>query len=154
MDIYTKVRIDGAKLTKDDELEYYLVRTFVETETQGGWLNLMKTSPGTIVTKEYQSNNCNLQKWLFEAKLAGVRKLKLGFIGIDKNRPILLNVNETSVETLEQTLSVKMEERWGIVNHIISKVAALEDGIYLLTKSAYTPLSLKLYMIEAAEDVI
>lgn len=56
----------------------------------------MNISSGTIITKEYQSNNCSLQKWIFQAKLAGVKRLKLGFIGYDnnnKNRPVILNVN-------------------------------------------------------------
>jgi len=32
----------------------------------------MNVSGGNIITKEYQFNNCSLQKWIFEAKLAGV----------------------------------------------------------------------------------
>ena len=80
----------------------------------------MNASSGTIITKEYQSNNCSLQKWIFEAQLAGVSRLKLGYIGYDKNnknRPVLLNVSEVTVEGLEQTLSVKMDECWGNVKY-------------------------------------
>ena len=80
----------------------------------------MNTAGGNILTKEYHSNNCNLQKWMFEAKLAGVDRLKLGFIGYDtnqKNKPVLLNVHETSVEGLENSLSVKIDECWKNVKY-------------------------------------
>lgn len=139
----------------EGELEQYLVRTFVETETQGAWMKDMNISSGTIITKEYQSNNCSLQKWIFEAKLAGVKRLKLGFIGYDnnsKNRPVILNVNEATVEGLEQTVSVKMNDCWGNVKYFFDLISDMDTGTYLLSKAAYTPLSLKMFQISGKED--
>ena len=65
---------------------------------------------------------------MFEAQLAGVRRLKLGYIGYDnnnKNRPVLLNVSEVTVEGLEQTLSVKMDECWGNVKYLFDKLKGM-----------------------------
>ena len=94
IDIYSYVEVDGAKKRESTgEIEEYLIRTFMESETQGAWLKDMKVSPGTIITKEYHSNNCSMQKWICEAKLAGVNAIKTGFMGFEQNKPVLLNVN-------------------------------------------------------------
>ena len=68
----------------------------------------MKTSPGSIITKEYHANNCSIQKWICQARLAGVEKMKFGYMGYEQNKPVLLNVSEVTVEGLEKTLSFKL----------------------------------------------
>ena len=71
IDIYTNVRIDGMKQGSEGD-EQCLIRTFVETTTDGGWVNDIKTAQGKLIFQEYQANSCSLQKWICEAKLAGV----------------------------------------------------------------------------------
>ena len=81
--------------------------------------------------------------------------MKLGFIGYDnnnKNRPVILNVNDATVEGLEQTLSVKMDECWGNARYFFDLIRDMDTGTYLLSKGPYTPLSVKVYKISGKED--
>lgn len=51
VDIYTYVEIDGVKKNSTTgDLQYLLIRTFMESETQGAWIKDMKT-PGAMITK-------------------------------------------------------------------------------------------------------
>lgn len=124
----------------------------MESETQGAWIKQMKTSPGSIITKEYHANNCSIQKWICEARLAGVENIKLGYMGYEQNKPVLLNVSEVTVEGLQKTFSFKFESCWSILNYVIDLVSQQEDGTYVLSKAPYTPLSLKLYQIAVKQD--
>jgi hypothetical protein len=152
-DIYTYVEIDGAKKNSTTgELQYFLIRTFMESETQGSWVKNMKT-PGTMMTKEYQSNSCSIQKWICEARLADVKEIKTGFIAFDNNKtPTLLNVDQKSIESFEKTFSFKYESCWSTVKYFLNLLAGVEDGNYVLSKDPYTPLSIKLFQTANADD--
>lgn len=134
------------------EIKEYLIRTFMESETLGAWSQQMKTSPGTIITKEYQSNNCSLQKWICEAKLAGVSSIKAGYMGFEQNKPTLLNVSEITVEGMESILSFKTESCWSVLKYVLDLIAGLDDGTFVLSRAPYTPLSIKLFKIASKEE--
>lgn len=52
IDIYTRVTIDGVKKKSDGTLLPVLIRTFVETETDGGWIRDVNTATtGKIVSQ-------------------------------------------------------------------------------------------------------
>ena len=68
---------------------------------------------------EYLANSCSLQKWICEGKIAGVDMIKMGFIGFDKQKPKLINVNETTLKNLEQFISFKAAECWAILKYIL-----------------------------------
>lgn len=124
----------------------------MESESQGVWVKSMKT-PGALITKEYQSNSCSIQKWICEARLAGVEEIKTGFVGFSQNKSLaLLNVDQVSVRGLENTLSFKYESCWSAVKYICGLLAGLEDGNYVLAKNPYTPLSIKLYQTSSIEE--
>ena len=73
-------------------------------------------------------------------------------MGYDQNKPVLLNVNEVSVEGMENTiLSFKTESCWSVLKYILDLVSGLEDGTYVLSRAPYTPLSLKLFKIAGKE---
>lgn len=91
IDIYTAVRIDGVKIRNEEKTEC-LIRAFMETGTDSGWIEDIKKTQGTLVFQEYLSNSCSLQKWICEAVLAGVDTLKIGFIGFEKQKPKIINV--------------------------------------------------------------
>ena len=91
IDIYTVVRIDGAKV-REEKVEKCLIRAFMETGTDGGWIEDIKKTQGTLVFQEYLSNSCSLQKWICEGYLAGVEMMKIGFIGFEKQKPKIINV--------------------------------------------------------------
>ena len=64
IDVYTAVRVDGVKVKDNGEQIKCLIRSFVETETDGGWIRDIKKTQGTLVFEEYLSNSCSLQKWI------------------------------------------------------------------------------------------
>jgi hypothetical protein len=75
------VRIDGVKKKSDNTTEKSMIRAFVETSTDGGWIEDIKKTQGTLVFQEYLSNSCTLQKWICEGRIAGVEMIKMGFVG-------------------------------------------------------------------------
>ncbi len=125
----------------------------MQNETQGVWVKNMQTT-GSLITKEYQSNICSLQKWICEAHLAGVDEIKTGFIGYTQNKSLaLLNVDQISVKGLQNTMSqFRFENCWVPVKYILNLLTDLEDGTYVLAKAPYTPLSIKLYQIYTNDE--
>lgn len=100
IDIYTSVKVDGVKIKSDSSAEECLIRAFVETGTDGGWIEDIKKTQGTLVFQEYLANSCSLQKWICEGRIAGVEMIKMGFIGFEKQKPKLINVTETTMKSL------------------------------------------------------
>ena len=88
------------KKKSDGELVPVLIRTFVETQTDGAWIKDIGTSTGKIVSQEWQNNACSVQKWICEAKLAGVDTIKTGYMGISKGKPTILNCDDNAVSSL------------------------------------------------------
>ena len=43
-----------------------------------------------------------------------------------------------------------MDECWGNVKYFFDLIGKMDTGTYLLSKSPYTPLSLKLFMISGS----
>jgi hypothetical protein len=135
IDIYTAVRIDGAKVRTDGDnttTTQCLIRAFMETATDSGWIEDIKKTQGPLVFQEYLSNSCSLQKWICEGVLAGVDMIKIGFIGFEKQKPKIINVTETSLRSLENFIS--------------------GTSTYVLARSPYTPLAIKLYNLPAKEE--
>ena len=75
------MRVDGFKTKSDNTTEKCMIRAFVETGTDGGWIEDIKKTQGTLVFQEYLSNSCTLQKWICEGRIAGVEMIKMGFVG-------------------------------------------------------------------------
>lgn len=152
IDIYTSVKVNGMKKRSTGEEEECMIRAFVETGTDGGWISDIKQSQGTLVFQEYLSNSCSLQKWICEARLADVECIKFGFVGFDKQKPYIINIEESTISNLEKYISFKHEDTYPVLKLIIDTLIKEEDGEYVLTKNAYTPLSLKLYKLPAKEE--
>lgn len=49
IDIYTHVDIDGIKQTSNGTKEKCLIRSFIETGTDGGWIEDIKKAQGPLV---------------------------------------------------------------------------------------------------------
>ena len=157
IDIYTAVRIDGAKVRTDGDnttTTQCLIRAFMETATDSGWIEDIKKTQGTLVFQEYLSNSCSLQKWICEGVLAGVDMIKIGFIGFEKQKPKIINVTETSLRSLENFISFKEAECWPILKYVLDVLYSCETGTstYVLARSPYTPLAIKLYNLPAKEE--
>jgi len=78
--------------------------------------------------------------------------IKLGFIGFEKQKAKLINVTETTLKSLEQFISFKESECWPILKYILELMYKCESGTYVLSRSPYTPLSLKLYHLPPKEE--
>ena len=64
VDIFTAVNIDGVKIKSNGTAEQCLIRAFMETGTDGAWIEDIKKTQGTLVFQEYLSNSCSVQKWI------------------------------------------------------------------------------------------
>lgn len=49
VDIFTSVNIDGVKIKSDETAEECMIRSFVETGTDGAWIDDIKKTQGTLV---------------------------------------------------------------------------------------------------------
>lgn len=49
IDIYTAVRVDGVKIRNEDQAEECMIRAFVETSTDGAWIEDIKKTQGTLL---------------------------------------------------------------------------------------------------------
>jgi hypothetical protein len=152
IDIYTAVRIDGMKVKSDGSAEPCLIRSFIETTTDGGWIEDMKKTQGTLVFQEYLANSCSVQKWICEGRIAGVENIKMGFIGFEKQKPKIINVNETSLKSMESYISFKESECWPILKYVLDLLYSCDSGTYVLSRSPYTPLAIKLFNLPVKEE--
>jgi hypothetical protein len=152
IDIYTSVSINGVKVRSDKPAEECLIRAFVETGTDGAWIEDIKKTQGTLVFSEYLANSCSLQKWICEGRIAGVELIKLGFIGFERGKPKLINVTETTLKNLESQITFKESESWPVLKYVLDLIYKCESGTYILSRSPYTPLALKLYHLPPKED--
>ncbi len=152
IDIYTSVKVDGVKIKSDSTAEECLIRAFVETGTDGAWIEDIKKTQGTLVFQEYLYNSCSLQKWICEGRIAGVELIKMGFIGLKNQKPKLINVNETTLKSLENFISFREAECWPILKYILDILYSCESGTYVLSRSPYTPLALKLFNLPPKEE--
>jgi hypothetical protein len=84
--------------------------------------------------------------------LAGVEVMKFGFVAFDKQKPYIINMEESTVTNLEKYISFKHEDCYPVLKHIVETLINEEDGEYVLTKNAYTPLSLKLYKLPTKDE--
>ena len=78
--------------------------------------------------------------------------MKFGFVGFDKQKPYIINIEESTVTNLEKYISFKHEDCYLVIKYIVDTLISQEDGEYVLTKNAYTPLSLKLYKLPTKEE--
>jgi hypothetical protein len=154
IDIYTAVRIDGVKVKSDGSTANCLIRTFMETGTDSGWIEDIKKTQGMLLFQEYQANSCSLQKWICEGVLAGVEMIKIGFIGFEKTKPKIINVTETTLQSLGQSISFKEADCWPILKYVLDVLYSCENGTstYVLARSPYTPLAIKLFNLPAKEE--
>lgn len=123
----------------------------METATDSGWIEDIKKTQGTLMFQEYLSNSCSVQKWICEGVLAGVDTIKLGFIGFEKQKPKIINVTEATLKSLEKNISFKEAECWPILKYVLDVLYNCEAGTstYVLARSPYTPLAIKLYNLPA-----
>lgn len=80
--------------------------------------------------------------------------MKIGFIGFEKQKPKIMNVTETTLRGLEQSISFKEAECWPILKYILDVLFSCETGTstYVLARSPYTPLAIKLYNLPVKEE--
>lgn len=78
--------------------------------------------------------------------------MKFGFVAFDKQKPYIINMEESTVTNLEKYISFKHEDCYPVLKHIVETLINEEDGEYVLTKNAYTPLSLKLYKLPTKDE--
>ena len=53
---------------------------------------------------------------------------------------------------MEQFITFKESECWPVLKYILDLLYSCDSGTYVLSRSAYTPLSLKLYHLPAKEE--
>ena len=77
---------------------------------------------------------------------------KLGFIGFEKQKPKLINVNETTLKSLEQYITFKESQCWPVLKYVLDLMYSCDSGTYVLSRSPYTPLAIKLFHLPKDEE--
>ena len=78
--------------------------------------------------------------------------IKMGFVGFEKQRAKLINVTETTLKSLETFISFKEAECWPILKYILDLLYTCEPGQYIISRSPYTPLALKIYQLPRKQE--
>jgi translation initiation factor 3 subunit D len=107
-----------------------------------------------LLKKELQNNHLKLTKWGVSSYLAGVEKIKIGFVtrkNIKSNSDhIVVGFYDVNSNDILQVTNFNKNIAWGIVRQLIELVRNQADGTFILMKMLATtgPKSMvKLYKI-------
>jgi translation initiation factor 3 subunit D len=112
------------------------------------WRNKLDSQPGAVLAAEIKNNSCKLAKWTVCSLLAGVDRIKFGFVSrvnvraTDKH--VILGMQEFGPQEFGEQISLNMDNAWGIVRCIIDYLFSQPDGKYVIMKD---PNKVKIDMI-------
>lgn len=155
---------DGIAVGSSGKKEFLTIKAFNEWDSKfsGGveWRSKLDSQRGAVVATELQNNSCKLAKWTLQALLAGSDQMKFGFVSRyhprDSSRHVILCTCQYKPIEMATSISLNLENAWGIVRCIIDKCMSLANGKYLFMKDPNKPVvrmySLPSGTFESSED--
>ncbi|OLY81172.1 Eukaryotic translation initiation factor 3 subunit D [Smittium mucronatum] len=114
------------------------------------WNTKLDSQRGAVVATELKNNAAKLGKWAFQATLADINSLKIGFVTREniknsQNHNLLGVANFKPTELIRQ-MGYNINKSWGIVKAMIDLCMKLDEGKYILVRDPSKPV-IKLYSI-------
>lgn len=110
----------------------------------------MDSQPGAVLAAEIKNNSCKLAKWTVCSLLAGVDRIKFGFVSrvnvraTDKH--VILGMQEFGPQEFGEQISLNMDNAWGIVRCIIDYLFSQQDGKYVIMKDPNKVTNWKIFI--------
>lgn len=145
--------------TAGSEAHHMLIRTLNEYDAKvtGDWRKRIEVQRGGVLATELKNNMFKIQRWAVQAVLAGAETIEIGFLSRqqakDASAHHILSVQSYSPQEFFSGMSVNLNQMWSILNLILERISAEEDGKYLLYKEAAVP-NAKLYKIPSSSPVV
>ncbi|OMJ15918.1 Eukaryotic translation initiation factor 3 subunit D [Smittium culicis] len=117
------------------------------------WNTKLDSQRGAVIATELKNNAAKLGKWAFQATLADINTLKLGFVTRasvknSQNHNLLGVANFKPTELIRQ-MGLNINKSWGIVKAIVDLCMKLEEGKYIMARDPAKPV-IKLYSIPSS----
>ncbi|EFJ40085.1 eukaryotic translation initiation factor 3d [Volvox carteri f. nagariensis] len=110
----------------------------------------LENQKGAVLLSETKNNKFKVAKWTASALLSGADQIKLGFISRatprDVSNHVVLAMHALKPRDAARSISLDMDNCWGIVRALCDMLLALDEGTYLLVKDPNKEL-LRVYSV-------
>lgn len=156
--VVVRSEFDAVKKTASG-VQPVLVKTLNEYDAKvtGDWRKRIEVQRGGVLATELKNNMFKIQRWAIQAIFAGVSTIDIGFLSRqqakDASAHHILSVQSYSPQEFFTGMNVNLNQMWSILNLLIERVSAEEDGKYLMYKEAGVP-NLKLFKVPNSSSVV
>ncbi|KAM7454772.1 hypothetical protein BLSTO_04470 [Blastocystis sp. subtype 1] len=103
------------------------------------WRSKMETSSGYALAEDMKNNNFRLSKWGVQAILAGVDRVKIGFVSRRNMNNleaghVILGVQTFSLDAFTKQIMLNEKNMWATLEYVVKEVSKQEDGNYVMLK--------------------
>jgi len=133
---------DGVSVSGAGKTEFLTIKAFNEWDSRfcGGedFRSKLEQQRGALLATEMKNNAFKLAKWTCQALLAGSDQLKFGYVSRlhnrDSSKHVILGTQQFFPNDFASSISLKMENCWGILRVIVDKCMEQPPGKYLFMK--------------------
>ncbi|KXZ46191.1 hypothetical protein GPECTOR_46g260 [Gonium pectorale] len=152
-EIVVRCELDGAVRTQDGPPQTLLIKAFNEYDFKNqSYRTRLENQKGSIIMSESKNNKYKVAKWTASALLSGADQMKIGFVSRatarDAANHVLLSVYGQKPRDAARSISLDLDNCWGIVRALCDLLLAQPEGQYLLVKDPNKDL-LRVYSVPA-----
>lgn len=153
--IVLRAEIDACKPLANGEVQNLSIKTLNEYDPKitGDWRKRIDIQRSGVFATELKNNAFKIQRWALQALFADVPSIVVGYITRQQQKDAsvhsILSVQSYTPQSLLSQMSVNLNQMWSVLQLILDRVSAEQDGKYLLYKEAAVS-NLKLYKIPSS----
>jgi len=135
--LVSRTQFDAYRLI-DSSPEFVLVKSLNEYDPSitHGWRMYLDTLRNGAFHTQTQHNSNKMAKWAIQAYLTQAYGIEIGYVSRnnpkDPNNHVILGVDFYRTKTFISEMGVRIENMWGVLNHIIGVFKTFDDGNYVL----------------------
>lgn len=151
-EIVVRCELDAALRTSDASApQTLLVKALNEYDLKSqDYRKRLENQKGAVLLSETKNNKFKVAKWTASALLSGADQIKLGFVSRatprDVSNHVVLAMHALKPRDAARSISLDMDNCWGIVRALCDMLLALDEGTYLLVKDPNKEL-LRVYSV-------
>ncbi|GLC46423.1 hypothetical protein PLESTB_001722000 [Pleodorina starrii] len=151
-EIVVRCEMDGALRTAEGAApQTVLVKALNEYDLKSqDYRKRLENQKGAVLLSETKNNKFKVAKWTASALLSGADQIKLGFVSRatprDVSNHVVLAMHALKPRDAARSISLDMDNCWGIVRALCDMLLALDEGAYLLVKDPNKEL-LRVYSV-------
>ncbi|GFR44661.1 hypothetical protein Agub_g5951 [Astrephomene gubernaculifera] len=151
-EIVVRCEVDGALRTAEGAApQTVLIKALNEYDMKSqDYRKRLENQKGAVLLSETKNNKFKVAKWTASALLSGADQIKLGFVSRatprDVSNHVVLAMHALKPRDAARSISLDMDNCWGIVRALCDMLLGLEEGAYLLVKDPNKEL-LRVYSV-------